>query len=299
MWIPHYANTITTLKTKQFAGENHNELTLFRDNLMYSSLAFNKSLIYIRKAFLLHSQFIKLLYATREIHLILFTLIHTVLQHLYFKTCLYTCYVHCMYLLLSSVRWRINSIKMWMLSSPLSPTLITVVIILGDFNVTVGCDSTNWEAWLESMGLAAATVTVYYSSRPAQSMTLWSRTSPFASLPATGHHGCTCTPNINWHPIDYVIIRKRDRQRVTKAMCSAECQTDHRLIFSKLKLHVQPKRCPQGTEPPKRLNVSKLKVSNIKQSFVDTLQTRLESTMLNDHDVEVAWATLRKSVWDP
>ena len=36
----------------------------------------------------------------------------------------------------------------------------------------------------------------------------------------------------NWHLIDYVIVRRKDRQdvRVTKTMCGADCWTDHRLV---------------------------------------------------------------------
>ena len=102
----------------------------------------------------------------------------------------------------------------------------------------------------------------------------------------------------HWHLIDYVIVRKRDRQdvQVTKAMCGAECWTDQCLIVSKLKIRVQPKRRSQGMKTPTRLNTSKLKVPNIKQSFVDTLEARLGSTVMNDHDVEAAWANLREMV---
>ena len=43
----------------------------------------------------------------------------------------------------------------------------------------------------------------------------------------------------HWHLIDYVIVRRTDRQdvRVTKTMCGADCWTDHRLVVSK----TQPK----------------------------------------------------------
>ena len=36
----------------------------------------------------------------------------------------------------------------------------------------------------------------------------------------------------HWHLIDYVIVRRTDRQdvRVTKTMCGANCWTDHRLV---------------------------------------------------------------------
>ena len=52
----------------------------------------------------------------------------------------------------------------------------------------------------------------------------------------------------HWHLIDYVLVRKKDRQDVcvTKSMCGADCWTDHRLIISKMKIRIFPKRRPQG-----------------------------------------------------
>ena len=41
-----------------------------------------------------------------------------------------------------------------------------------------------------------------------------------------------------------------------RAMCGAECWTDHRLIISKLSIKVQPK---MGKKAPKQLNITKLK----------------------------------------
>ena len=57
----------------------------------------------------------------------------------------------------------------------------------------------------------------------------------------------------HWHLIDYVIVRRKDRQdvRVTKTMCGADCWTDHRLVVSKLNLRIQPVRRPQGKKVPK------------------------------------------------
>lgn len=45
-----------------------------------------------------------------------------------------------------------------------------------------------------------------------------------------------------WHLIDCVSTRKKDRQdvRVTKGMCGAECWIDHHLIVSKPKLRIPP-----------------------------------------------------------
>lgn len=79
-------------------------------------------------------------------------------------------------------------------------------------------------------------------------------------------------------------------------MCGAECWADHRLIVSKLNIRVQPKRQPQGVKTPKRLNVNKLK-SNNKQSFSDTLEQRLDSTLLEGEDVET-WTANRETVYN-
>ena len=59
------------------------------------------------------------------------------------------------------------------------------------------------------------------------------RTNTTWMHPCSGH----------WHLIDYVITRAKDRRNVpvTKAMCGADCCTDHRLVISKLNFSIQPK----------------------------------------------------------
>lgn len=90
----------------------------------------------------------------------------------------------------------------------------------------------------------------------------------------------------HWH-LDYVIVRQRDRQdvKVTKAMCGAECWTDHRLLISKLNIRIQPPRRPQGKKVPMRLNVSKLKCAQVKQSLAEELDSKLEPLNFDLHDV--------------
>ena len=103
----------------------------------------------------------------------------------------------------------------------------------------------------------------------------------------------------HWHLIDYVIIRKRDRRdiRVTKAMCGAECWTDHRLIVAKLDFHIQPKRRPQGTKAPKRLNVKQLKTEQIQKSFSEILAEQLEKIESENQSVESFWKEIQETVY--
>ncbi len=82
----------------------------------------------------------------------------------------------------------------------------------------------------------------------------------------------------HWHLIDYVIVRRKDRQdvRVIEAMPSADCWTDHRLIISKLSLYIKPKRCPQGNKAVmKKINVSKLRNPNTAASLAEDLDNQL------------------------
>ena len=58
-------------------------------------------------------------------------------------------------------------------------------------------------------------------------------------------------------------------------MCCADCWTDHRLIMSKLKLQILPVRSPQGQKTAKRLNVSKLKSSNVAEDSSNSLESKL------------------------
>ena len=90
----------------------------------------------------------------------------------------------------------------------------------------------------------------------------------------------------HWHLIDYVIVRRTDRQnvRVTKTMCGADCWTDHRLVVSKLNLRIQPARQPQGKKAPNRLDVSKLR-----QALINDISNQLGAMNLSSEDPEENW----------
>ena len=53
-----------------------------------------------------------------------------------------------------------------------------------------------------------------------------------------------------------------------------------------------------NVKAPKRLNVNKLKIGAMKQSFAATLEERLESIVLDDQDVEAAWGALRENAYN-
>ena len=172
------------------------------------------------------------------------------------------------------------------------------LIILGDFNARVGSDNISWEGVIGKHGVGNCNSNGLLLLQTCAEHGLLITNTIFC-LPTRNKTSWSHPRSKHWHLIDYAIVRKRDRQdvRITKAMCGAECWTDHRLILSKVNFHIQPKRRPQGMKAPKRLDVGKLNISTIKQSFADTLETRLESLVLENQDVEAAWSTLRDTVY--
>ena len=107
----------------------------------------------------------------------------------------------------------------------------------------------------------------------------------------------------HWHFIDYIIVRRKDRQdvRVTKTwvhieLGGADCWTDHRLVVRKLNLRIQPARRPQGKKVPKRLDVSKLKQDSKRHAFINDICSRLDAMKLTSDDPEENWTVFRDTV---
>ena len=101
----------------------------------------------------------------------------------------------------------------------------------------------------------------------------------------------------HWHLIDYVIVRRKDRQdiRVKKTVCS--------------RLLDRSQACCQQTEPAysactttqgkkvqKRLDVSKLKQDSKRYAFVNDICSRLDAMELSSDDLEGNWIVFRDTV---
>lgn len=103
----------------------------------------------------------------------------------------------------------------------------------------------------------------------------------------------------HWHMIDYVIVRQKEQQDmwVTKAICGADCRTDHRLVLSKLKLHIQPKWHTQGKKTNKRLNTSRLNQSQVKPDLVADLDHALQDLTFEHGKIDDHWSKFRDTVY--
>ena len=134
------------------------------------------------------------------------------------------------------------------------------LILLGDFNARVSTDHQTWERVIGSEGVGKCNSNGLLLLRKCIEHKLLI-TNTVSRLPTRRKTPWMHPRAKHWHPIDYVIVRRKDRQdvRLTKTMCGADYWTDHRLVVSKLNLRIQPVRRPQGKKVPKKLDVSKLK----------------------------------------
>nr|VZI05535.1 unnamed protein product [Spirometra erinaceieuropaei] len=181
------------------------------------------------------------------------------------------------------------------------------LIGLGDFNARVGTDHTAWRGVLGPHGLPGSNDNGLLLLRTCAEHRLI-LTNTFFCLPeqekATWRH----PRSRQWHLLDYVLVRRRDQRDVlvTKAIAGADGWTDHRLVISKMRIRLQPRRRPQGKRPPGKLNVALLSLPAHRLHFSSELPQRQDKLPIAAADdaaadtenasVENRWCQLRDTV---
>nr|VZI13313.1 unnamed protein product [Spirometra erinaceieuropaei] len=171
------------------------------------------------------------------------------------------------------------------------------LIVLGDFNVRVGTDHTAWRGGLGPHGLRGSNDNGLLLLRTCAEHRL-TLVNTFFCLPerekATWRH----PRSRQWHLLDYVLVRRRDQRdvHVTKAIAGADGWTDHRLVISKMRIRLQPRRRPQGKRPPGKLNVALLSLPAHRLHFSNELAQRLDNLPIASAADEAAAAAENASV---
>ena len=130
------------------------------------------------------------------------------------------------------------------LDSIISATPLTdKLILIGDFNARAGTDHQTCEEVIGSEGAGNYNSNGVFLLKKCAETDLMI-TNPVFCLPNRNKTSWMHPRSKHWHLIDYVIVRRTDRQyvRVTQTMCGADCWTDHILVISKLNLRTQPAR---------------------------------------------------------
>lgn len=109
------------------------------------------------------------------------------------------------------------------------------LMIIGDFNARVGNDHQSWNGVIGAHGIGKCNSNGILLLKTCSEFDLLITNTIF-QLPKHKRTSWMRPRSHHWHLIDYVIVRRGDRHnvRVTKAMCGAECWTDHRLIIPNL-----------------------------------------------------------------
>nr|VZI43233.1 unnamed protein product [Spirometra erinaceieuropaei] len=180
------------------------------------------------------------------------------------------------------------------------------LIVLGDFNARVGTDHTAWRGVLGPHGLRDSKDNGLLLLRTCAEHPLI-LTNMFFCLPerekATWRH----TRSRQWHLLDYVLVRRRDQRDVLvmKAIAGADGWTDHRLVISKMRIRLQPRRRPQGKQPTGKLNIALLSLPAHHLHFSNELAQRLDNLPIavaadavaaENASVENRWCQLRDTV---
>nr|VZI00464.1 unnamed protein product [Spirometra erinaceieuropaei] len=179
--------------------------------------------------------------------------------------------------------------------------------VLGDFNARVGTDDTAWRGVLGPHGLRGSDDNRLLLLRTCAEHRLI-LTNTFFSLPEREKATWRYPRSRQLHLLDYVLVRRRDQRDVlvTKAIAGADGWTDHRLVISKMRIRLQPRRRPQGKRHLGKLNVALLSLPAHHLHFSNELAQRLDNlpiaaaaddaTAAENAFVENRWCQLRDTV---
>ena len=151
---------------------------------------------------------------------------------------------------------------------------------MSDFNARVGKDQASWKRILGSQGVNGLLLLRKCAEHElCITNTVFRQADKFKT---TWMH----PRSKQWHFIDYTIVRQRDLRDVciTRAICGAECWTDHRLIRAVRKLHIAPAQRKRPKAVRVAFDIAKLK----KDFFAEDFKIRLMPTFKTPHPLRKA-----------
>ena len=102
-----------------------------------------------------------------------------------------------------------------------------------------------------------------------------------------------------WHLLDYVLTRRRDITDLcnTRAMCGADCDTDHLMIRTKLKVVLKPPCRKTAAKLSKQLDVSALDNPDTARELASKLDAVLDAAPPKEASSSDLWMDLKAKVY--
>jgi hypothetical protein len=140
------------------------------------------------------------------------------------------------------------------------------VILLGDLNARIGDDHASWPQCIGHFGVGKM------NENGQRLLQLCSRNNLVVTntlFPGKQHRKVSwCHPRSKtWHQLDFVITRARHKEEVlnTRTYHSADCDSDHSLVVSKLRL--EPRLYYKQTKQSKKIDISNFRNVTLQERY--------------------------------
>ena len=169
--------------------------------------------------------------------------------------------------------------------------------LLGDFNARVGADYNTWPSCLGHHGIGRMNENGQRLLELCCHRDLCVTNTYFK---CKDHHKVSWRHprSRHWHQLDLIITRRVDLRSIlhTRSFHSADCDTDHSLICSKVRL--TPKRIHHSkTRGLPRINTCSTGDPHRVQIFRDSLSERLSTCTPKEVDADSRWGHIRDSIY--
>ena len=168
--------------------------------------------------------------------------------------------------------------------------------LLGDFNARIGSDFTSWPRCIGHFGVGKLNENGQRLLEQSSFHDLCITNTFFTAKP---HHRVSWRHprSGHWHQLDLVIARRPLLNSVlsTRSYHSADCDTDHSMVTSKVRL--QPKRIHHSKHKGRpRINTAMTSVPELRERFADAIQEALSDCPTSC--AEIIWNHIRDATYN-